>query len=101
MARCMASGSAQGTCPVRRSSGSKLRQKSRSINQYISKWTQAAYLREGLWKKDRTFSELRWRESIDDFTFALKSSRLVMEVRPTVSALRCFQTNSSGFRSGE
>src|SRR5260221_5328558 len=34
-----------------------------------------------LWKKDRTFSGLRCRDSIDDFTLVLKSSRLVMEVR--------------------
>jgi hypothetical protein len=62
---------------------------------------QAAYLRDGFWKKERIFSGERCNESIDDFTIFLKSAKLVMEVRPTVSALRCFQTNSSGFRSGE
>ena len=56
---------------------------------------------DGFWKKDRIFSALRCKESMDDFTFFLKSARLVMEARPTVSALRCFQTNSSGLRSGE
>jgi hypothetical protein len=35
-----------------------------------------------LWKKDRSFSGLRCKESIDDFTLLLKSSRLVIEVRP-------------------
>jgi hypothetical protein len=31
----------------------------------------------------------------------LKSALLVVTMRPTVSALRCFHTNSSGLRSGE
>ena len=69
------------------------------MHKYVD--AQAAYLREGLWKKDRILSGLRCKESIDDFTLSLKSSRLVIEVRPTVSALRCFHTNSSGFLSGE
>ena len=30
-----------------------------------------------------------------------RSLKLVIDVRPTVSALRCFHTSSSGFRSGE
>jgi hypothetical protein len=47
-------------------------------------------------KKERIFAGERCREGIDDFAFFLKSAKLVMELRPTVSALRCFQTNSSG-----
>src|ERR1700724_471767 len=64
-----------------------------SVHKYVD--IQAAYLRDGLWKKDRIFSGLRCKESIDDFTLLLKWSRLVIEVRPTVSALRCFHTSSS------
>src|ERR1700681_4757040 len=71
----------------------------RIVHKYVD--IQAAYLRDGLWKKDRIFSGLRCKESIDDFTLLLKSSRLMIEVRPTVSALRCFHTSSSGFLSGE
>jgi hypothetical protein len=52
-------------------------------------------LRDGFIKKERIFAGERCNESIDDFTF-LKSAKLVMELRPNVSALRCFQTNSSG-----
>ena len=70
-----------------------------SVHKYVD--TQATYLREGLWKKDWIFWGLRCKESIDAFTLFLKSSRLVIEVRPTVSALRCFHTSSSGFLSGE
>ena len=62
------------------------------INQYKSM---------GFWKKQRIFSGLRCKESIDDFTLLLKSARLAMVARPTVSVLRCFQTSSSGFLSGE
>src|ERR1700736_2351270 len=55
-----------------------------SVHKYVD--IQAAYLRDGLWKKDRIFSGLRCKESIDDFTLLLKSSRLGIEVRPPVSA---------------
>jgi hypothetical protein len=51
-------------------------------------------------KKERIFARERCNESIDDFTFFLKSAKLVMELRPIVSALRCFQTNSFGLKSG-
>jgi hypothetical protein len=41
-------------------------------------------------RRSELLAGLRCNASIDDLTFALKSSRLVIEVRPTVSALRCF-----------
>ena len=58
-------------------------------------------LEGGLSKKARIFARLRSRESMDDLTLPLKSPKLAIDVRPTVSALRCFHTSSSGFRSGE
>ena len=57
-------------------------------------------MRDGFMKKERIFAGERCNESIDDFTFFLKSAKLVMELRPIVSALRCFQTNSFGLKSG-
>jgi hypothetical protein len=36
---------------------------------------------------------------MEETTLALKSALLVVTMRPTVSALRCFQTNSSGLQS--
>ena len=52
-------------------------------------------------EKDRIFSGsfCSWR--MDARTLALKSALSVIVMRPTVSALRCFQTSSSGLRSGE
>src|SRR5271157_3487141 len=38
---------------------------------------------------------------MDARTLALKSALSVIVMRPTVSALRCFHTSSSGLRSGE
>jgi hypothetical protein len=50
-----------------------------------------------LWKNERILLGSRCKESIDDFTLFLKPSRQVIEVRPTVSDLRCFTRVRRGF----
>ena len=79
----------------------KLGDQSISVNADVSKLDDLRKLVDAAVEKDRIFSGsfCSWR--MDARTLALKSALSVIVMRPTVSALRCFQTSSSGLRSGE
>ena len=48
-----------------------------------------------------TTSRSLLRFLVDEFSCVGKTTALEITLRPTVSALRCFHTNSSGYLSGE